>query len=98
MSILGQVGTKLFTAKTLTEVGFIRPMRPDKLLRTGLNFVRWGPTPAAGYATGSLLYPDELFDFYQAEQIPSVAFNVEEIEGPNTTSSLPLSWPLWFDV
>src|SRR6059058_3062421 len=60
MNILGQVGTKLFTAKTLTEVGFIRPMRPDKLLRTGLNFVRWGPTPAAGYATGSLLYPNEL--------------------------------------
>ena len=60
MSILGQVGTKLFTAKTLTEVGFIRPMRPDKLLRTGLNLVRWGPTPAAGYATGSVLYPNEL--------------------------------------
>ena len=60
MSILGQVGTKLFTAKTLTEVGFIRPMRPDKLLRTGLNFVRWGPTPAAGYATGSVLYPNEV--------------------------------------
>ncbi|HEY3188870.1 MAG TPA: AMP-binding protein, partial [Solirubrobacteraceae bacterium] len=60
MSILGQVGTKLFTAKTLAEVGFIRPMRPDKLVRTGLNFVRWGPTPAAGYATGAVLYPDEL--------------------------------------
>ncbi|HEY3020057.1 MAG TPA: acyl-CoA synthetase [Solirubrobacteraceae bacterium] len=60
MSILGQVGTKLFTVKTLTEVGFIRPMRPDKLVRTGLNMVRWGPTPAAGYATGALLHPDEL--------------------------------------
>jgi fatty-acyl-CoA synthase len=60
MSILGQVGTKLFTVKTLREVGFIRPMRPDKLVRTGLNMVRWGPTPAAGYATGALLHPDEL--------------------------------------
>jgi acyl-CoA synthetase (AMP-forming)/AMP-acid ligase II len=60
MDILGQVGTKLFTAKTLTEVGYIRPMRPDKLLRTGLALARWGPTPAAGYASGAILYPDEL--------------------------------------
>jgi acyl-CoA synthetase (AMP-forming)/AMP-acid ligase II len=59
MKILGQVGTKLFTAKTLAEVGFIKPMRPDKLLRTGVNLLRWGPTPAAGYATGAVLYPDE---------------------------------------
>jgi uncharacterized protein len=36
----------------------------------------------------SLDYPDELFDFYRSEGIASVAFNVEEIEGPNTTSSL----------
>jgi uncharacterized protein len=36
----------------------------------------------------SLLYPDELFDFYREQQIDSVAFNVEEIEGPHTTSSL----------
>jgi fatty-acyl-CoA synthase len=60
MSILGQVGTKLFTAKTLAEVGYIRPMRPDKLLRTGLALARWGPTPAAGYASSAILYPDEL--------------------------------------
>jgi uncharacterized protein len=36
----------------------------------------------------SLLYPDELFDFYQEQQISMVAFNPEEIEGPNTTTSL----------
>ncbi|MFO0929668.1 MAG: cyclophane-forming radical SAM/SPASM peptide maturase GrrM/OscB [Gemmataceae bacterium] len=36
----------------------------------------------------SLAYPDELFDFYRANGITDVAFNVEEIEGPNTTSSL----------
>ena len=36
----------------------------------------------------SLLYPDELFDFYQEQQISTVAFNVEEIEGPHKTSSL----------
>jgi uncharacterized protein len=36
----------------------------------------------------ALDYPDELFDFYQANGIASVAFNVEEIEGPHTASSL----------
>ncbi len=36
----------------------------------------------------SLDYPDELFDFYQANGIRRVAFNVEEVEGPHTTSSL----------
>ncbi len=36
----------------------------------------------------SLDCPDELFDFYQANGISRVAFNVEEIEGPNRTSTL----------
>jgi uncharacterized protein len=36
----------------------------------------------------SLLYPDELFDWYLQNNISTVAFNVEEIEGPNTSSSL----------
>src|SRR5262249_1898515 len=33
-------------------------------------------------------YPDELFDFYLANKIHSVGFNVEEIEGPHKVSSL----------
>jgi radical SAM/SPASM domain protein of GRRM system len=36
----------------------------------------------------SLDYPDELFDFYQSQGIGRVGFNIEEIEGPNTSSSL----------
>jgi uncharacterized protein len=36
----------------------------------------------------ALDYADELFDFYQANGINSVGFNVEEIEGPHTASSL----------
>jgi uncharacterized protein len=36
----------------------------------------------------SLDYPDELFDFYRANGVPSVGFNIEEIEGPHTASSL----------
>jgi uncharacterized protein len=36
----------------------------------------------------SLDYPDELFDFYVNHGVTRVGFNVEEIEGPNTSSSL----------
>ena len=36
----------------------------------------------------ALVYPDELFDFYRTSGISSVGFNVEEIEGPNISSSL----------
>ena len=36
----------------------------------------------------SLDHPDELFDFYVANGIREVGFNIEEIEGVNTTSSL----------
>jgi uncharacterized protein len=36
----------------------------------------------------SLDYPDELFDFYQAHGIRAVGFNIEEVEGPHTISSL----------
>lgn len=38
--------------------------------------------------SASLDYPDELFDFYIEHGITSVAFNVEEIEGPHVKSSL----------
>ncbi len=36
----------------------------------------------------SLDYPDELFDFYSSHGVTRIGFNVEEIEGPNTSSSL----------
>lgn len=36
----------------------------------------------------SLDYPDELFDFYCAQGIERIGFNMEEIEGPHTSSSL----------
>jgi uncharacterized protein len=36
----------------------------------------------------SLDYPDELFDFYRANRIGSVAFNIEEKEGAHAASSL----------
>jgi acyl-CoA synthetase (AMP-forming)/AMP-acid ligase II len=60
MNVLDSAGRKLFTAKTLVQRGVFRPTRPDRLIRTGLALQRWGPTPAAGYTTSAIRYPDEL--------------------------------------
>lgn len=36
----------------------------------------------------ALDHPDELFDFYRSHHIQQIGFNMEEIEGPHTSSSL----------
>jgi uncharacterized protein len=38
----------------------------------------------------SLDHPDDLYDFYTSENIRSVGFNVEEVEGPHQSSSMQL--------
>src|SRR4051812_18889836 len=57
--VANQLTTKLHTVYALTNAGVIRPQRPDRLARVGLAFLRWGPTPAAGYASNAARYPDE---------------------------------------
>jgi acyl-CoA synthetase (AMP-forming)/AMP-acid ligase II len=59
VNVIDQIVNKLHTAKTLVETGIFRPTRPDKLLRIGLALQKWGPTPAAGYTTSAIGYPDE---------------------------------------
>jgi acyl-CoA synthetase (AMP-forming)/AMP-acid ligase II len=63
MSIAGRVSkevtTKLHTVYALTNAGIIRPQRPDRAARMALALLRWGPTPAAGYAANAARYPDE---------------------------------------
>jgi len=54
------VSIKLNTAATLARVGVLRPHRPDRLVRTGLALLRWGPTPAAGYMASTARFPDEV--------------------------------------
>ena len=58
--ITTQVTNKLHTLATLAQAGIIRPTRPDKLVAVATALVRWGPTPAAGYAASAVRYPDEI--------------------------------------
>lgn len=59
MNPLDQVVNQLWVAKTLAGAGFVRPTRPDRLLRTGLALQRWGPTPAAGYTASAIRFPND---------------------------------------
>ena len=58
-SPIDRVTNKLWVGRSLWGAGIIAPTRPDKLIRTGLAFVRWGATPEAGYASAAARYPDE---------------------------------------
>jgi acyl-CoA synthetase (AMP-forming)/AMP-acid ligase II len=55
-----RISTKLHTGATLARVGVLRPHRPDRIVRTGLALLRWGPTPAAGYTASAARFPDEV--------------------------------------
>ncbi len=55
---LARLNTTLHTGLTLTRAGVLRPERPDKLLRAGQTLLRWGPTPASGYAISAINTPN----------------------------------------
>ncbi len=50
----------LFEARVLREAGVLAPMRPDKALRIGSTFLRWGASPATGIATAAIHHPHEI--------------------------------------
>jgi acyl-CoA synthetase (AMP-forming)/AMP-acid ligase II len=54
------IGDRIHVLRTFADAGLVRPVRPDKLLKIGLALKRFGPTPAAGYASAALRYPDDL--------------------------------------
>src|ERR1700709_101784 len=52
--------TSQFAAiRVLAGTGAAKPARPDRLLGMGLAMLRWGFTPAAGWAAGAARYPNE---------------------------------------
>jgi acyl-CoA synthetase (AMP-forming)/AMP-acid ligase II len=47
-----------FELKVFSDVGVLRPMRPDKLARVAERYIRWGASPALGSAANAITHPD----------------------------------------
>ena len=68
MGILSDSAAKLrasaadsvFELKVLHEAGVLGPIRPDKAVKMGTTFLRWGASPATGVATAAIHYPHEI--------------------------------------
>jgi acyl-CoA synthetase (AMP-forming)/AMP-acid ligase II len=56
----GSISDSIFEAKVLREAGILAPMRPDKALKIGGTFLRWGASPATGVTTAAVHHPHEL--------------------------------------
>jgi fatty-acyl-CoA synthase len=53
------IADKAFELRVLKEAGIIGGTRPDKALRIGATFLRWGASPATGITTAAIKHPDE---------------------------------------
>ena len=68
MGILSDSAAKLrasaadsvFELKVLHEAGVLGPIRPDKAVKMGTTFLRWGASPATGVDTAAIHYPHEI--------------------------------------
>jgi fatty-acyl-CoA synthase len=61
--VRGAVSDLLFEGRVLRRAGIVGPMRPDKALRVGSTFVRWGASPATGVTVASIEHPHEIAIF-----------------------------------
>jgi acyl-CoA synthetase (AMP-forming)/AMP-acid ligase II len=59
-SLKASVSDMAFQGRVLREAGIVAPMRPDKALKIGSTFLRWGASPATGVTTAAIHYPHEL--------------------------------------
>jgi acyl-CoA synthetase (AMP-forming)/AMP-acid ligase II len=57
---LGARGRRPLRLGMLWRSRMVRPMRPDKLVRTMVVVHRWGLTPAAAYGLAAIRHPDRL--------------------------------------
>jgi acyl-CoA synthetase (AMP-forming)/AMP-acid ligase II len=59
-AVRGSISDSIFQGKVLHEAGILEPLRPDKALKIGTTFLRWGASPATGVATAAIHHPHEL--------------------------------------
>ncbi|MEX2106332.1 MAG: AMP-binding protein [Solirubrobacterales bacterium] len=61
MSSLGSsIADSIFEARVLREAGILGLVRPDKAVKIGSTFLRWGASPATGISTAAIHYPHEI--------------------------------------
>jgi len=53
------IADAVFEAKVLREAGILGLERPDKAIKVGSAYVRWGASPALGITTAAIHYPHE---------------------------------------
>ncbi|MDX6625580.1 MAG: hypothetical protein QOE56_569 [Solirubrobacterales bacterium] len=58
-AVRASLADSAFEARVLHEAGIIAPMRPDKALKIGFSFLRWGASPATGVTTAAIHHPHE---------------------------------------
>ncbi len=51
---------KAFELRVLHEAGIVEPLRPDKAVKIGATFLRWGASPATGVATAAIHHPHQI--------------------------------------
>jgi acyl-CoA synthetase (AMP-forming)/AMP-acid ligase II len=54
------LGDVAFELRVFSEVGLVRPMRPDKLAQVVRRYIRWGASPALGSAANAVTVPDRM--------------------------------------
>jgi len=59
-SLRASVADSAFEAKVLHEAGVVGLVRPDKAVRIGSAFLRWGASPALGITTAAIHHPHEI--------------------------------------
>ena len=58
-SVTAALEQAIVTARTAVSSGLVRPIRPDRIVRSLMAVQKWGYTPATGYITNATRYPDE---------------------------------------
>ena len=53
------LGDAAFQLRVFTEVGIVRPIRPDKLARVAERYIRWGAAPALGSTANAITHPND---------------------------------------
>ena len=53
------LGDAAFQLRVFSEVGIVRPIRPDKLARVTERYIRWGASPALGSTANAITHPDD---------------------------------------